>query len=100
MTKTAELVRDLTYSEPWKGDVKLYRLSEPLSFADSIVFAAGDFEYVAVSIAFNPLFDAVETVIFGTDENGTDIQGFDFGYLNPNIADHTEALSRAGYTVA
>lgn len=94
MSNTAEFVR--TDVEKWSGDARLYRLSEPLSLD---IGNPGAYDFVAVSIAFNPFFGSIETVIFGLDAEG-DPQAMSLAYVYRGLSDHTEALSRAGYTVA
>lgn len=82
--KTAREIRRLN----WRGDARLYRLSEPHE----------GYDYVVVSALTLPDLPG-ETSIFGSDATGEcdtmeELPGSFEGGL-----DHAKALARAGYTI-
>ncbi|GAA2159161.1 hypothetical protein GCM10010403_52140 [Glycomyces rutgersensis] len=80
----AALVRQIPTSF---GDVRLYRLSEPLN----------GFEYVTVSAVTHL---RPETYIFGSDETGSMDESYELPGSLPGVMNHTKALESAGYIVA
>lgn len=79
----AEMIRQLPTSF---GDVRLYRLSQPLN----------GFEYVTVS-AITHLHP--ETYIFGSDEHGSMDESYELPGSLPGVLDHVRSLESAGYVV-
>jgi hypothetical protein len=98
MSKTAEFIRTLTDADGWKGDARLYRLSDPIVYTDFLIPIPGLYDYVVVSVAPDPETGTDHSAIFAADEAGM------IGAVSPEYfafgLDHAEALSRAGYTVA
>lgn len=91
---TATFVRNL--DEEWHGNARLYRLNPPLAEEDgedSYVY-----EYVVVS-AVVAMFSGPETYIFGSDENGQNVNYSELPGSFRGSLDHEAALAGAGYVV-
>lgn len=100
MTKTATFIRKI---EGWTGDVRLYRLSEPVEYSDDLKGKTiKTTNYVIVSATTGPPdmpSSGPETYIFPADENG---ETLDMGALSGSFRgglDHWKALKNAGYLV-
>ena len=76
----------------WKGDARLFKLSEPTKYE------GGETEYVVVSAAV-ALFSGPETYIFPANDSG---EVADWGELDGSFQgdlDHERALRRAGFHI-
>jgi hypothetical protein len=80
----AVLVRQIPTSF---GEVRLYRLSEPLR----------GFEYVTVSAVSHA---RPETYVFGSDAAGSMSESYELPGSLPGVWDHRAALESAGYVVS
>lgn len=93
--KTATFVKKLD----WRGDARLYRLSEPMEYIGSYRGEGdGKTEYVVV-YAVMAFGDGPETYIFPAREDGVAINYVELDGSFREGLDHREALSRAGYEV-
>ena len=104
--KTAKMIEG-GISGGWSGDARLYKLSEPVEYAD------GETEYVIVSavdlFGFGDLlgFDALsradcetcETYIFPADAEGENVSWLELEGSIKGVKDHAAALRGAGYEV-
>jgi hypothetical protein len=82
--KSATKIKDLS---GFKGEAALYKLSEPLS----------SFDYVVVSTSI--VWGAIETYIFGSNENGEVLDWYGLHGSERGIYDHEKALENAGYCI-
>lgn len=87
MSKTATRIPAPELND-WRGDARLYQLSEPLD---------GN-EYVVVSGISNRW--GTETYIFGADQSGEITNWGELEGSFKGSIDHAEALEGAGYEVA
>ena len=85
--KTALLITSL---DGWRGDARLYKLSEPHE----------GFEYVIVS-AIQQAFDTLrpETYIFGATPEGSAVNYLELEGSFRGSMDHELALANVGYTI-
>ena len=81
--KPARYVRDL---DGWRGNAKLYELSEPLD----------EHKFVAVS-AVDAMFSGPETYSFGCDADGNNVDFCELPGSFRGDFDHERALRGAGY---
>ena len=97
--KTATFIK---YIEGWRGDARLYELSEPVEYGDCLWdedAALTATNYVIVSAVVFSMFAGPETFIFPAREDGTAIDMIELrGSMRGNVS-HEKVLERAGYTV-
>ena len=96
--KTARFIKNL---EGWRGDARLYELSEPAEY-DYIDFEVetGKTKFVAVSaISSAPDTGLPETYIFPCDEDGNILSWLEMEGSFQGGMDHERALNNAGFTV-
>jgi len=96
-TRTATFIRAPRWG---RGDMRLYRLSPPLSSEPWGDEPAKAYEYVIVSAAVVP-YSGPETYIFGADADGKDV--IDWSEMPGSYKgglDHEAALRLAGYEVS
>lgn len=93
-TKTATFVRALS---GWRGDARLYRLSEPLApdYGEERTPA----EYVIVS-AVVAAYSGPETYIFPATADGAVVNYGELPGSFRGALDHAAALDNAGYAIA
>lgn len=100
--KTATFVKQLT--ENFRGDARLYKLSEPLREDDKWWSdgrgnrAEARYDYVVVSAA-NVFDDGPETYIFGADKDGKILSWAELSGSFRGAFDHVRALRDAGYEI-
>jgi hypothetical protein len=94
--KTATYIKNL---EGWRGDARLYRLSEPVEYGYSYDDEElPTTEFVIVSAICAPFFGA-ETYIFPADEEGNAIEMGEMDGSYRGGASHAIALEGAGFSI-
>lgn len=92
--KTATFIKQL---ERWRGDARLYKLSEPMAYGWGDE-EAEETEYVIVSAVIAP-FSGPETFIFPAREDGSAIDYLELDGSFQGALDHARALRNVGYTI-
>lgn len=88
--KTARYIKN---AEGFKGDAKIYELSEPVSYGDDALTS-----HVVVS-AVNVFGLGDETYIFPCDENGEVLSWLELEGSRKGTLDHEYVLNNQGYEV-
>ena len=93
--KTATFIKKL---KGWRGDARLYKLSEPMEYG--MIGKDGDYktEWVIVSAVIVP-FSGAETYIFPSDEDGNAINYLEINGSYRGGLSHETALQNAGYII-
>lgn len=92
---TARFIKDLT---GWSGEAKLYELNPPLAEASFQQDVPNAYRYVVVSSTV-AIITGPETYIFGSDEEGGNVNFCELPGSFRGDLDHKQALHGAGYEI-